>query len=134
MTPTILLYNFSPARTALANKALLPYKCAVISVSEKDQIQKIGFMLGENGFEKQKPAVTQRSFKDELIVISGISSDKLSLLLISIRSVLGQIDYKALVTDTNINWTGIQLFTEIKHEHKQFNSQCAIQTVQKPTI
>ena len=117
MNPTILLYNFSPTRTTLAKKALLPLKCTIISVSEKEQIQKIGFILGENGFEKQKSAVTQITFNDELIVISGISGDKLNLLLMAIRSVLGQIDYKALVTDTNINWTGIQLFLEIKQEH-----------------
>ena len=119
MKTTILLYNFSLERISLAGKALLPLKCTVKAVSEKDQIQTIGFMLGEKGFEKKKPAVSQRIFKDELMVISGIDSEKLSLLLWAFKSAgPGKIDYKAMVTDTNINWTGIQLFEEIKREHE----------------
>ena len=123
MNTAILLYNFSPERENLAKKAFLPFNCTVKCVCEQDQIQTIGFMLGEKGFKKNEACLAQRVFKDELMVISGIGGEKLSLLLMAVKSVgLGKINYKALVTDTNINWTGIQLFDEIKKEHSYFNS------------
>ena len=55
---------------------------------------------------------------DEMMVFAGVTGDHLDQILFMMRKKgMKRIDYKAVLTDTNSQWTVPELFKELEKEH-----------------
>ena len=59
------------------------------------------------------------SFSEALMVLHGFSGSRIDTLLSKLRKAgVGNIPYKAVLTPTNLRWTGPELCEELKKEHE----------------
>ena len=79
-------------------------------------------LLG-TAFEPGRLADTLNEFEgeelaDEMMVFAGVTGSHLDQILFMMRKKgMKRIDYKAVLTDTNSQWTVPELFKELEKEH-----------------
>ncbi len=56
----------------------------------------------------------------EMMVFSGISSERMDVLLAELKQSGIQIPLKAVITMYNFNWTGYELYRELQKERESF--------------
>lgn len=112
-----LLYNFTNGdQTRKVRSALLCMGVRSKLVEADDYFQPIGVVLGQA--ERLEEGVGA-DFTEEMLVLYRFSSRRIDELLTRLRRVGAKpIPYKALVTDSNIHWSGAQLIEELKQEHE----------------
>ncbi len=59
---------------------------------------------------------------ESLVLFSDVSEKHFDKLLFEMRSAKIDVDYKAVVTKTNINWPLCRLFSELDREKRQYQS------------
>lgn len=111
-TPHTSLLRGVMAQMGVKVKNLIPERC----------IQKIGYLVGiegmdkrevSEGFQKYAPVMNQ-----EMLIIAGFSEERLEELLDKLKAAgVPRIPLKAVVTETNAEWTVYQLYEQLKEEH-----------------
>lgn len=121
----IVLY-YAPENTAHA--ALLKGVLAQMGIAIRNLTpgrcqKKIGFLVGMDGFEETQAEVQQASFvdmKEELLVLCGFTDERLDQLLKRLRNAgVPRSVLKALVTETNAQWTVYELYRHLIEERRQ---------------
>ena len=116
MKKTVLLYNFSEEELPRVKKALLPLKFSLHTVQEEEMDQPVGFLAGlsDDGEKRERP----QGNMGKLVVMGGFLGSDLDKLLAAIRKAGFSRDVlKAMITPSNMEWSGPQLYAEILKEH-----------------
>lgn len=88
-------------------------------------VQKIGYLAGKEGFEKRTVRAGYEKYAPvmdkELLVLCGFTEERLDQLLEYMqRAGIPKTGLKAVMTDTNADWTVHQLYRQLCEEQKQF--------------
>lgn len=115
-----LLYNFQdPQRLRTIKSVLLCMGIKVKIVDPKDYGKPLGALVGLDGFSSGEKPENDQSFSDEMMVLHQFSGKRVDDLLRRLGKVgVGNIPYKAIVTKSNISWSGIALHEELVKEHE----------------
>lgn len=118
MNQVVLLYNFEKSRLKSVRRVLAPLKVTVKTVSKRAFSQPVGYLAGIDGILPSDEKYTGEGFTDEMLVMYGFSSEMIDLLIALLkRSPVGKISLKAVITPSNVYWSSLALYEEIKAEH-----------------
>lgn len=67
--------------------------------------------------EPSEAAEEFTAFTDEMMVMANLPQGKMTLLLNGMRQNKTVISLKAVMTETNRNWSSVKLYEEIRMEH-----------------
>lgn len=91
--------------------------------------QKIGYLTGRTGFEKSTSDVPFSKIPQSVLVMDHFSGVRMDVLFSYLKKAgIPSIDLKAIVTDTNADWTFFALYQEIAKEHARMHARRAIVT------
>lgn len=120
MIETVLLYNFEDSeKLSMLRIALMPLKLYFRQVGKKDYVQPVGFLAGIKEIEPVQDICDGGDLKQEMLVFCGLTERKLDRALQALRRKNIKIPYKAILTDSNKAWSGLQLYKELEEEHKR---------------
>lgn len=90
-------------------------------------VQKIGYLAGVEGFEKRTVRAGYEKYAPvmdkELLVLCRFTEERLDQLLNHMKTAgVPGIGLKAIMTDTNADWTVYQLYQQLCEEHMQFSN------------
>lgn len=118
MAQTLLTFSLNTEKAAIIRKICEPLGIAQIDVQAKDCAQKLGHLAGIKGFPRERAAYTGAPFPSEMIVFSGMNSDRVDAFLDAYKKTgLPPIPLKVVVTSHNVFWTADALFRELLREH-----------------
>ena len=119
MLRTVLAYNFTAERLQMLRMAALLIKAQVKAVAREDMLQPVGFLAGVKGVEPVAEKYAGDKATQELILLCGFDIPALDKLLVAIKkSKLQKIELKAMLTEHNVTWSGLELLKEIVEEHE----------------
>lgn len=118
MQETVLLYNIDKSAAGKAIISILEkLGVEVIIVKPSDLMSPIGYILGGTGFERGSEALTTIP-QDDMMVMAGFEDKQVDILLKIFKEAnIPFIPLKAIVTQTNVNWTFIHLLQNVKNEY-----------------
>ncbi len=119
----ILLFNMNKDRQLSIEKLCrsLSIKSSYIKLSSYSQ--SLGYLAGIQGFPRTPSTFNGAELESEMLIFSGMDSGLTDRFLQAAKdNHLPPITLKAIVTPTNIFWTPIKLYQELKKEHNSFNS------------
>ncbi|MCI9131479.1 DUF3783 domain-containing protein [Thomasclavelia cocleata] len=118
MQETVLLYNIDKSEAGKAIISILEkLNVKIIIVKSSDLMNPIGYILGEKGFERGTEALTTIP-NDDMLVMAGFEDKQIDILLQIFKEAnIPFIPLKAIVTQTNVNWTFMQLLNNVKNEY-----------------
>ena len=120
MQETVLLYNIDKTDAGKAIISILEkLNVEVIIVKSSDLMSPIGYILGADNFEHGTEALTEIP-QDDMMVMAGFEDKQVDLLLQIFKEAnIPFIPLKAIVTQTNVNWTFMQLLKNVKTEYME---------------
>lgn len=121
MIGQILLYHFTGERLAAVCKTLDSVGVRYRIVEESEYKTPIGTLL-QLSVKKRKGPVPV-SVSEEMMVLCGLDEDGLNRVLVALRGAGLIVAYKAILTPTNKDWMGTQLFAELRMEHEAMQKQ-----------
>ena len=127
MKPTILLINFKDQQKLRKLKmALLPFKIRLKTVEPQDYCQPVGYLAGVKEISRAEipiALIPQEQMEKEMLVIAGITGNLFDQVLFTLRKAGTPVDYKAVLTENNQNWSCIQLYKELEKEHQMYHPE-----------
>lgn len=120
MQETVLLYNIDKTDAGKAIISILEkLNVEVIIVKSSDLMSPIRYILGADNFERGTEALTEIP-QDDMMVMAGFEDKQVDLLLQIFKEAnIPFIPLKAIVTQTNVNWTFMQLLKNVKTEYME---------------
>ena len=83
--------------------------------------QKLGFLAGIEGFNKEPGASVKGTLPGEMLVFSGIDSDGVDAFLAAYKETgAAPVGLKAILTPHNVFWCVEQLYQELMKEYMMF--------------
>lgn len=120
MPATVLLYNFSAAKAEPLRALCARQGIRAVEVPAVDQGKPIAALLGLPAPDKDGPGVVP----GELLVLSGFTAPGLDRFLDAFpAAAVPPIPFKAMVTPTNLAWTGAELYLELCRERRAMGLQ-----------
>ncbi|MFQ8689532.1 MAG: DUF3783 domain-containing protein [Blautia sp.] len=121
---TVLYYTPKKNRHTNKLKAVLIQMGIRIRNVTPDQFgQKVGYLAGMEGYGDASIQEGDIDIPQEILVMKGFSERRMDELLLRLRKRgIPRISLKAVVTDTNADWSFYQLYREISEEHRQMHS------------
>lgn len=118
MQETVLLYNIDKTDAGKAIISILEkLNVEVKIVKTSDLMSPLGYILGYDGFERGAEALKTIP-QDDMMVMSGFEDKQVDILLqIFQEANIPFIPLKAIVTQTNVNWTFMKLLNSVKAEY-----------------
>ena len=122
--PAVLLYEIrDPARLNRIRRYLEGAGIRALTVEANQLRQPIGALLGLPGFA-EAPELLPAALGEEMLVMYGFRDRMLGELLAFFRQECPPgVSLKAMVTSTNVNWSSLALFEELRRERAYFQSQ-----------
>ena len=91
------------------------------SVGQEDYHQPLGALLGIEGVELKEAKADNEPMAEEMLLLHGFGADKLQKFLTALQRVgVGRIDLKAMLTENNRTWSGLDLYEELCKERDAF--------------
>lgn len=116
--PTVIVFGMSEGKSMQLSHLADRFRITTRAVSEDEQFQSVGFLLGWNGFLKNKIKGSEKT-DAECIVFAGIDRDTLNRFLSAMREGGISVDLKAIVTPSNQSWRLCDLIAELEKERRQ---------------
>ncbi|WP_432626843.1 DUF3783 domain-containing protein [Brotaphodocola sp.] len=96
------------------------------NVSEEQFGDTLGSLIGLEGFEARESAEKSGeavgAIEREVLVMHNFSGNRIDELLLAMRRAnVQKIDLKAIVTESNVNWSFYHLYEEIGAEHERMH-------------
>ena len=114
MRETVLLFNIKDKKRAQELQMIcMSLRIRVRLIKKEEYFQTVGVLAGmkDRIYEGEELA-------DEMMVFAGVTGSHLDQILFMMRKKgMKRIDYKAVLTDTNSQWTVPELFKELEKEH-----------------
>ena len=119
----VLLYNIPDEKSRKLRMLMVRMGMRFRIVEPSDYGQPVGLLAGIKEAALENPEAEVKTFQDEMMIMRGFTSSRLDLFLQNMRKAgIEKIDYKAIVTPTNMRWNSWQLYLEIKQEHEEMHS------------
>lgn len=119
----IIAFGLNKEKMLLLRKIIALQNIQIIEVEPKDYKQVIGDLY-ENKRNLLIEEMKERSVPGEsLLLLCGFTQNRLDDFLAMTRQNKLLVDYKAILTQTNIYWTGLQLFAEMAMEKNAYEMQ-----------
>ena len=124
MKPPVLLCFNLPAEKAAKVRQLsmrLGVRMRVVEAAEQSET-----LVALCGWAPKSDVPTDDSFTDEMLLLANLSGTQLNEFLSGLRR--GQIPpvaLKAVLTDTNQQWSAVALHAELAEEHRALSAQAA---------
>ncbi len=117
MRAKLLAYNVPAPRLSKLRFVCMRLGAAVQEVPQEAQGQALSALLGFTEAGGSAPA-PEAPFADEMLVMSGFSPAMVNSLLAGIRQArMKPFQLKAMVTPTNLTWSGVYLHEQLLLEH-----------------
>lgn len=118
MEETVLLYNIDKTEPGKAMISILKkLDVKVVIVKTKDLMNPVGYLLGNGDYKRSTDKIKEVP-QDEMMVLSGFDDKQVDVLLqIFQKANIPFIPLKAIVTETNIEWSFLQLLNNVKNEY-----------------
>ncbi len=119
MRETILLFNIQDKKRARDLQMIgMSLRIRVRMIKKEEYLQPIGVLAGMQEPGKVDAIYEGEELADEMMVFAGITGSHLDQILFMMRKKgMKRIDYKAVLTETNRQWTVPELFAELEKEH-----------------
>lgn len=118
MKKCILLYGFNNFQMKQVKNAFIMRNFEVTSVQEEQYGWLIGELVGE--YEIKEVHETGITIPGKMAVVSGVEESEMADVFELLTKATGKLAYhKAVVTDTNKNWTSARLFMEVDREYRE---------------
>lgn len=130
MNETVLYYT--PAKSPQTMKlkgVLVRMGIRIKNIAPEQTHQKIGFLVGIDGYTKEdapNPSLADDNISEEMLVLHQFSERRLNELLANLRKAGVRIALKAIVTESNTDWTFLELYQELKEEHAAMMARAAL--------
>lgn len=122
MKKCILLYEFSNFHIQQIKNVFLMRDFEVRLVPKEQYGWLIGELVGE--YEIKEQHEEGLSIPGKMLVVSGIEESQIEEVFGLLTKTTGKLAYhKAIVTDTNKNWTSPRLFMEVDREYKEIKKR-----------
>ena len=120
MKQTVLLINFKDKDKALAIRSIcMAKKIKVKVISKEDYAQPMGYLAGIKELYNENAVYEGEELDSEMMVFAGLKSGTLDYILNTMKARrIAPVSCKAMLTDTNKDWTVPALFAELKAEHE----------------
>lgn len=124
MKATVLLFNFNEKeRSGMITRALLPLGLRIKKVKREDYLQPMGYLVGKKDCKSIEQRYDGEEIEYEMLFMAGMTNSQIDQLLLAMRKAgVGKIACKAVLTEANQHWNALELFEELKKEHKSFSS------------
>lgn len=117
----ILLFHTKPEKAKQIEALCRKLHIQVIRIKPSSYGQKLGYLAGITGFHRESATYTGAEFPSEMMVFSGMDSDRLDVFLEEYKKAsIAPIGLKAILTPHNIHWSAEALYREIFQEHQNF--------------
>lgn len=115
-----LLFNFSePEQAKKVKAALLCMGVGVKEIGEEDFSLPLGSFVGLQAEpSEENPPSSESAFSEEMLVLHRFSNKKIDDLLRRLKKAGAQVNYKAVLTPTNMCWSAARLIRELRQEHE----------------
>ncbi|MCI8577663.1 MAG: DUF3783 domain-containing protein [Lachnospiraceae bacterium] len=123
---TVLYYTPDPQDSAAKLKGVLVRMGIRIRNVAPDQVlEQVGALAGMPGFRLQEERGTALAvIPQKMLVMYRFSSQRMDELLRNLRKAgVPRIDLKAVITESNCQWTFYHLYEEISEEHRQMHGE-----------
>ena len=124
MQKCVLAYNFTPERLSALRLLCMMLKAQLRPVAREELMQPVGYFAGVPGVEPSAESYAGDEAREEMLVMCGFMRSDLDRLLAAIRkSRLQSVKLKAMLTQHNALWSGVELQKELAQEHEYMNSK-----------
>lgn len=124
MNETVLYY--APENTehvGLLKSVLVQMGIKIKNLTPARCEKKIGFLAGMETMPLGGQQASQVPIKDELLVLCGFTDERLDELLANLKKAgVPRTSLKAVVTETNAQWTVYELYGHLLEERRQIES------------
>ena len=120
----VLYYNPNPSgHVARMKGVFVQMGIRIKNVTSEEVGYTVGCLAGIKEADKEVQANCPE-ISDEMLVMKGFSSQRVDQLLLALRKAkVPKINLKAVVTDSNRNWSFYKLYEEIKKEHEEMSNE-----------
>lgn len=119
--PCILFFQIEPVKAKQIENICRTLKIQISKIKPASYSQKLGYLAGITGFNRENITYSGAKFPTEMLVFSGMDSDILDLFLEKYKEAgIPPIGLKAILTSQNIFWTAEMLYKELWQEHHSF--------------
>ena len=126
MQKSILAYNFTPERLAALRLICMMLKVQLRPVAHEQLTQPVGYLAGVPGVQPATESYAGDEAHEEMLVMCGFMRSDLDRLLAAIRkSKLQSVKLKAMLTQHNALWSGLELQRELAQEHEYMSKKDA---------
>lgn len=132
---TVLLYYPEKPKYLPGLKGILVQLGIRIRTVEPSNVtQKVGFLAKLPGYTEESVAKPLPFIPEPILVMKHFTSLRMEQLFSAMRRAgIPSIDLKAVVTDTNADWSFYELYKEIQKEHEQLHARkAAIVRIEEP--
>lgn len=125
MRESILLINFQDKKKLREIQMMaMAVKLRMKIVEKDDYLQPIGYLAGDKGIEPTEARYEGGDLQKEMLVFAYLTEDHLNqMLFLMKKSGIAPVDYKAVLTATNKNWTVPELYAELQREHEAMTNR-----------
>jgi len=120
MKETIFLYHMKEDIQNIIEVIAKQLDIDVRMIKEEDKCQKMGYILGFDGYERLEDQEITEDMSKEFMFFAGMTSEQLDILLDVFKMAnLPFIPYKAMLTENNVEYLFYQLYANVAHEYAQ---------------
>lgn len=118
MKKIILLYQFNKFYTDKVEKLADTLEYEVVNVSEDKYNLTLAELIGE---KEVKQHDEKCEAPGKMAVVAGLEEDSVAAFFSVLSKATEGFDFhKAVITETNINWTADKLYKEVDNKYKEY--------------
>ena len=116
--PQVLLYHFAlDERTEMIERYLAASGVEVRHVRSDELSEKLGWLVGLSGYEKNTVRSFGLPFSEEMLVMAGFDQDRLNAFLRFFKERnIRRVELKAVLTPSNAAWDAASLYRHMSQE------------------
>lgn len=119
MQETILVYKLDEKILSVIQRISSQLGIEVREIKEEDITQKMGYILGYDGFERLDDIEIDGDMDKEFLFFAHMTDQQLDILLDVFKAAsIPMIPYKAKLTESNLDYLFYQLYRNVEHEYK----------------
>ena len=118
----VLMYHLEGDRGRKLKTIFVQNGLRIRQIPQEEYNQPIGALAGIKEIPRVEEAYDGEELAEEMLVFRGVYGKRLDLLLAQMRKNKVAVNLKAILTEHNVGWSGLQLYEELKKEHEQMHS------------
>ena len=118
----VLMYRLEGDRGRKLKMIFVQNGLRIRQIPREEHNQPIGALAGIKEIPRVEEVYDGDELAEEMLVFRGVYGKRLDLLLAQMRKNKVAVNLKAILTEHNVGWSGLQLYEELKKEHEQMHS------------